>query len=219
MALTRDSLEILKPILKNRTVLSLGYPDIVLTPGEVKDLLGVEVTTTTQHGKRHGADKPLAETQEVFKKLGCELTCVDIVQDRGCEIVRDLNYPQDFGEFDLVLDPGTIEHCFNIGQAILNAANSVKVGGFIFHSPPLSMVNHGFYNISPTLLHDFYAQNGWVIKHMSVRNKDGLQQFHPTGRFKAPPECSVFMVAKKIIHSYRFPIQTKYAAILQSRNA
>jgi hypothetical protein len=55
-----------------------------------------------------------------------------------------------------VLDCGTTEHCFNVGQAIINAAHAVKPGGAIFHCFPMCVMNHGFWNASPTAFKDFY---------------------------------------------------------------
>ena len=148
-----------------------------------------------------------------------DLTCVDLVSERG-EIVADLNEPQDLGEFDLVIDHGTTEHCFNVGQAIKNAAKAVKVGGHIFHSPPLWMVNHGYYNFCPTSLWDFYDQNGWEIKRFEARRllKD---ESHPISRGFAssryagpklfPGEESVLcMIAQKKGTALNWPTQGKY---------
>lgn len=69
---------------------------------------------------------------------------------------------------DLVIDPGTIEHCANAGHALMIAASAVARGGAIYHCSPLTMLNHGYYNLCPALFQDFYEQNGWVVQHQSV---------------------------------------------------
>ena len=82
-----------------------------------------------------------------------------------------------------MIDAGTIEHCFNIAQAILNAAQAVAPGGHVFHAPPMTMLNHGFYNLNPTLFHDFYGQNGWTVERLVGGTQEGKFKVHPTGRF------------------------------------
>ena len=143
----------------------------------------------------------------------CPVDCIDIVASRGCERIFDLNYPQDMGLHDLVLDCGTVEHCFNIGQAIINAANAVEEGGVIFHTPPISMINHGFYNLSPTVLYDFYTQNGWGIEFMAGVQGKTLFPLDPIGRQSVPSECSMYMVARRTnMNPMVFPTQSKYLA-------
>lgn len=211
MALTLDMARMMEPYVRNAKVLSLGYPDFLLTPEQTQELFGIQPTRFTSHGDWHGMRIPIPETEEVFSLLGSSFDCVDIVASRGKERILDLNYPQDLGQYDLVIDAGTIEHCFNIGQAMFNAANAVKTGGRIFHGPPLTMLNHGFFCIMPTMLHDFYIQNGWEIELMQISHNQKLHDCPRTGRFKAPPEASVFCLAKRLSSAgLVFPIQSKY---------
>jgi hypothetical protein len=213
VALNRHALALISPYIRG-DVLSLGYPDLLVTPEECRALLGVVPETFTDFGSWHGVKHRLPETHTVFAALGARLRCVDITASRGAEEPVDLNYPVQLGSYDLVIDPGTTEHCFNVGVAIMNAANAVKPGGAIFHGPPLSMVNHGFYNFCPTLLHDFYTQNGWVIEAFGARGNLGNGEpvaLHPTQRFGAAPEAALYCVAvRKNDAPLKFPTQTKY---------
>ncbi len=211
MGLTVKALEVLASWLPGSRVLSLGYPDLVMTGAEVKRILGVEAAAFTDFGRWHGVEHPLPETLAVFHALGATLECIDVSPSRGVERVVDLNQPCDLGRYDVVIDAGTVEHCFNIGQAILNAANAVDEGGCVFHMPPLSMANHGFYNLNPTLLHDFYAQNGWDIELLEGVTRQGRFDVPPTDRFIAPAEASLlFLASRRSIAGLRFPTQTKY---------
>jgi hypothetical protein len=72
----------------------------------------------------------------------------------------DLNYPEDWPEkYDVVIDGGTAEHCFNVGQVFANILSAVRPdGGIVVHVNPLNMMNHGFWNISPTAYADFYRR-------------------------------------------------------------
>jgi hypothetical protein len=211
MALTLRALGILAGRLAGKRVLALSYPDIVASAEEVERLFGVRVERFTDFGRWHGVDFPLPETAEFFRAIGARLECVDIRPSRGIERVVDLNLPCDLGRYDAVLDAGTTEHCFNIGQALINAASAVAPGGWIFHSPPLSMANHGFYNLNPTLLHDFYTQNGWSLEELFGANRDGKFKPPATERFVAPAEASLYCIARRASDApLRYPTQTKY---------
>lgn len=211
MALTLPALTALARILPGRKVLSLGYPDIVARPEDIERLFGFRPSRFTDFGRWHGVDFALPETMEFFGAIGSQLDCVDIVPSRGVERVVDLNHPCALGSFDLVIDAGTTEHCFNVGQALINAASAVAVGGHIFHIPPMTMVNHGFYNFSPTLLYDFYSQNGWTIELLVGMRKGIGFEIPITARFHAPPKCSMFCIARRDSEDApAYPVQSKY---------
>ncbi len=210
MGITQTGLTIISKYPSKR-VLSLGYPDLVVRPEFVEELFRVKPMTLVSNGGWHGVDHDLPETVEFFDMIGAELTCVDINKSRGVEEIIDLNYPHDLGKYNMVIDPGTIEHCFNIGQAIINAANAVEMGGVILHTPPVSMVNHGFYNINPTCLADFYRQNGWDIELCVGVRKEELYQLPLTQRVQVPPESSMYFVARRTnMNKLEFPMQSKY---------
>jgi hypothetical protein len=194
-----------------RDVLSLSYPDLVMTVEQAEQLCGFNVEKTTDFGGWHGKKHPLPDTLEVFEKLGMRLETVDIHPSRGVERVVDLNAPTDLGAFDLVIDPGTTEHCFNVGQALLNAAQAVRVGGSIMHMVPVTMVNHGFYNFSPTLFADLYTQNGWTLEVMGLTDGKDMQAIKPWARELYPPECSLLVIAKRgDDRPMKPPTQAKY---------
>lgn len=211
MGLNMAALKILSQYPSKR-VLSLGYPDIVATAADVRRIFHVTPTRFSDAGAWHNVDHSLPDTLELFSAIGSELTCIDMHASRGCERIVDLNYPHDLGRFGMVIDPGTIEHCFNIGQAIINAAQAVAVGGVIFHGVPISMVNHGFYNLCPTLLRDFYMQNDWHIELLRGIAKDGYEfDLSADKRVTVPSECSMFCVARRRTDApMKYPTQSKY---------
>ena len=192
-------------------VLSLSYPDLVMTAEECEQSSGIKPTKFTDANKWHGKPDPLPETLEVFEKLGCTLRCIDLVASRNVEEVVDLNFPCDLGQYGLVLDCGTTEHCFNIGQALMNAANAVQEGGYIIHTPPVSMVNHGFYCLQPTLFHDFYSQNGWEIVFLAGEVSGKWFEIPAINRVKVPAEASLIVAARRTsMQPLKFPMQSKY---------
>lgn len=136
---------------------------------------------------------------------GSELVSVDIIAHHGSEILIDLSERQfdrtfdrtifeDLGEFDLVLDCGTLEHCANIANGFLNAAFAVKPGGRILHELPLNMTNHGYWNICPVWFTDFYAHNGFIIERMDMHLNGG---YHEAAKVPWPggdPNVNMFIV-------------------------
>lgn len=215
MALNQHTLRLLMAT-KPKTVLSLGFPDIVVSRETLKEITGIDVQkSSSKHQQWHGAKDPLPDTEEFFTKLGASLTCTDFKALRGNEKIVDLNFPNDLGQFDLVIDPGTLEHCFNIAQAAFNAANAVKLNGHILHVNPISMVNHGFYNLCPTWYFDFYQQNGFQILEAFAGYKDDIAPLPPVERIDCASEVSAYVLAKHItIQPLAFPIQAKYRRFL-----
>lgn len=223
MGLTLFALNLLRPYALGARVLALGYPDVLATPAEASAALGKAITEESRFkvaAKAHPG--PYVSTRAVFEALGADVTYVDRFPARGVEIQVDLNEPFNFladwmptEGFDLVIDAGTVEHCANVGQALMNAARSVKHGGAVFHSPPLSMVNHGYYNVCPVLLWDFYVQNGWRVEHLSgfkVRDLSGFE-VERDGRCRVPEESALYFVARNVggRSSFEWPSQRKYS--------
>jgi len=221
MGLTTYALTRLAPYLKpGAKVLCLGYQDIVATGKDIEKIYGYRPSKFIPQ-KWHPVSHDLPDTEEFFERLGIHWVCVDIVKARGAEVIADLNHDPTIPElsakqYDLVIDGGTLEHCFNVGQAMLTAAHAVKVGGAIFHYNPLSMVNHGFWGFNPTLYHDFYTQNGWEVKFIDVCSNQGErpQQVQPvprTRRFQVGSELSVTAIAiRQTDGALKFPVQSKY---------
>lgn len=212
MGIKASGLEIISKIPRC-DVLSLSYPDIVCDAETVKSITGITVEHFTDSNTWHQKDYPLPETVELFQKMGFSIKFVDIVASRGIEEIVDLNQPCELGKYGLVLDCGTTEHCFNIAQAIINAASAVEVGGYIFHTPPVSMVNHGFYNLNPTLFYDFYNQNEWEIQFIAGEVNNKWFEIDAVKRQTIPVEASLMVLAKRLPDStLNYPIQTKYLA-------
>lgn len=224
MGLALPALKALAPYLRGASVLSLGYPDILATAEECKALFGVDLHRTMDTPTMHSITRPLVETTELMAALGSEFECVDVEKWRGIERICDLNYPHDLGQFDLVIDPGTTEHCFNIGQAMLNAAGAVKVGGRIYHSPPMTMINHGFYNVCPTMLQDFYTQNDWEIEVLEARIGESAKRIDAKAamarRVKISNETGLVCIARRrTAAALKFPVQRRYLLASEQRKA
>ena len=174
-------LEQLKQTSDPIKALSLGYPDLLLTDEDYISLVGAEhfskiecrsdqVQILEAHGRLASMSR-VAESVGFFRLLGIDLEIIDIARFRGDEILVDLNFPLPKSwdrSYDLILDPGTIEHCFNIAQTMENLLKMCNIGGFIYHQNPASHVNHAYFSISPIFYVDFYALNGFEILDGSV---------------------------------------------------
>lgn len=195
MAIPEYSLGIIKQIVtairqvkgnEPKRIMSLGYPDILVHPDRVRkifefpDSQAFEFHPDSQAiAKWHGVStvtEKVVESRALFSLLGFQLDVLDIVKARGDEIIVDLNEPcsQEFSEiYDLVIDTGTLEHCFNVGQAMKNVASMVKKGGFIFQNTPLNWFNHGFLQLQSNLLLRFlsrkWVQSGNVLRRFQYR--------------------------------------------------
>lgn len=235
MAITTLFLQMLmriRPDLPERArLLTLGYPDILADDVALAEAIGRERADrlpmrpdSAGIARWHGLEGRLTrvvDSDAFFDALAVDCTAIDIHASRGGERIVDLNgtLPADLiGAFDFVLDPGTLEHCFNIGAAIANVARAVAVGGYVCHFSPMSMFNHGFYNLNPTFFHDFYTQNGFEIALLKGCVGDPLSsktfEIPATARFADPPsDASLVVIAKRMRAGEPiWPMQSKYLA-------
>lgn len=102
-----------------------------------------------------------------FKMLGfSEVESIDYFPNEKPTHVLNLNEPiplQLHGQYDMVFDGGTSEHCFDIKEVLFNAAKLVKPGGLVMHINPIAGgLCHGYYNFSPNLFFEFYGQNSFT---------------------------------------------------------
>lgn len=97
-----------------------------------------------------------------------EVHSLDVSDYEGATYVHDLNAPtlppELVGQYDYVAMGGTAEHVFNVGNALWKAAEFLKVGGTVICSGPANnWLDHGFYQLCPTLKFDYFQQNGFEL--------------------------------------------------------
>lgn len=80
----------------------------------------------------------------------------------------DLNRPLELGrQFDFAFNFGTGEHVFDVCQFFRTVHEVTKPGGIMIHGGPFTgWLDHGFYNIQPTLYHDIARTNGYRVAAM-----------------------------------------------------
>jgi hypothetical protein len=228
VALTALITSMLAPRLKQQgaRVASMGYPDMVAPPELLEELMGVRYGALKYRDdsericRWHGLkSRPIPDAHSFFGLMGASLDVYDIVETRGGEILCDLNEPMAHTvPYDFVLDVGTIEHCFNIGQAAKNMAGLLGKDGVIFHSNPHNSGNHGFYGLQPTWFADFYGQDGFKLLFCKLMQKGSEEPVDVplTGRFSCgAPEVNIFAAAQRVeVKPMKWPTQTKYQQII-----
>ncbi len=132
--------------------------------------------------------KIVLNDQEFFKKIGfSKVDSSDIDTKNGNNIILDLNTHETpkclIGQYDMIINGGTLEHVFHIPNALSNLHNLLKPDGRIFHiSPASNFVDHGFYSFSPCFFLDYYETNGYDVSALS------LVKIGPGG---AVPDCEL----------------------------
>jgi hypothetical protein len=161
-----------------------------------------------------------------------DIHALDISDHDGADLIGDLNdpdlYRQIGRQFGTVVEIGTIEHVFHIPNALWNLVKMCELGGEIVHASPVNnWPNHGFYQLSPTLFHDYYAANGFeVLESRFMRYPADWQgpiahaeyRHEPSFRDPIPLDGLRYMLwfkARKIAERDHpvFPQQSAYAAI------
>lgn len=136
----------------------------------------------------------------------------------------DLNKPWVFraGPYEAVINHGTAEHIFNIGQVFTTIHNNCRVGGLMIHESPFTgWIDHGFYSLHPTLYYDLAAANEYNIVFMAIEQIDGnivievnsREQLLTMARTGGIPSNSMLFVAlrKMADEPFRIPMQGVYA--------
>lgn len=212
------------------SICCLGYPDVLVSDEQAREILGPEIASrltyrpdSAQILAWHRLESQLnrvIDAQSLFKAMGMKLTVVDLVASRGGERIVNLNdplAPDLLDAFDIVLDAGTMEHCFNVGQTIRNILEMAKVDGFVIHMNPMTMINHGFFNFSPTFYHDFYGQNGHqLVAPITGVSANGIQvtsqKLDHVHRQKVADTVTMIMCVARKKHARPpiWPMQSKY---------
>lgn len=238
MALIAAHLDIIKKIqtqllqgTSRISLLSLGYPDALitdaalkatLTPEQYSELIPVKDSEAILRWHGMGGMIPqVTNTQRLLSAMHLDAHYIDISPSRGIEEAVDLNHPLPThlkSRFHLTLDLGTIEHCFNIGQCMMNVAGSVMLGGVVVHSNPIGFYDHGFFNFTPSFYTDFYGQNGFTIHYMKglVGTPLSYELFDlgPQWRTQPLPAKSIVLVIAQRTEAkpIKWPVQDKYLA-------
>ena len=91
---------------------------------------------------------------------------IDASNYENASIIHDMNNPLPENlrqQYDTIIDAGTLEHIYNIPQALENCSLLCKPGGQIIHMLPANnFCGHGFWQVSPELFLSLYTnENGY----------------------------------------------------------
>ena len=109
-------------------------------------------------------------SETLFDKLGLgAIETMDYSSFEGPSIEHDLNerVPEELHQqFDFIFDGGTIEHVFNVPQALENMFLMLKPGGrFLSANGMNGWVGHGMYQFNPELVWTFWKRKCQCIVH------------------------------------------------------
>lgn len=180
--------------------------------------------------KDYPRDQPVSD-KDFLRFLGYEESLAsDAGPYEGAEIIHDLNNPNPpaewVGTFDVVYNNGTIEHVFNLPSGLRCCHEFLRPGGTVIHSGPTNnMVDHGFYQISPTLYLDYYRANKYkilncILIHTIEKDGNTTRTFHPYITYEYPTDnlygklgegrWGIFFIAQKTKKSTSDVIPTQH---------
>jgi SAM-dependent methyltransferase len=131
------------------------------------------------------AEKGYPHAETVFGMLGfSSVTVLDYSAFEGAGVIFDLNsaeLPLELhGQFDMIIDHGTLEHVFHLPNALSSVFRLLKDGGRVmFSAPSGNFFDHGFYMLQPTLFSDWLSANRWQIDSIQVVQYTPNQETEP----------------------------------------
>ena len=184
VGISKDTIKLLAKVLDDEhlcgDVITYGVQGVEITCHELIKLLDesnvkyrlldnreIKTDAKTQYGDTLAQDT-------FFKTLGCrKVDSIDLHEDEHPSVLLDLNKPVPenlHGQYDVVWDGGTMEHCLNVKEVLFNCVRLLRKGGMVVHNNPVSgSINHGFYQFCPTLYFDFYLRNGFGEMEMMIQ--------------------------------------------------
>lgn len=170
---------------------------------------------------------PKGPVYPFLKMLGStKIDSLDISDYQGASIVHDLNkpLPQEYEcKYDCVIDGGTLEHVFNVAEALVSIMQLLRPGGlFITCTMANNYCGHGFYQFSPELFYrTFSEENGFSVKLCKIYTEGKFVDIGdpgPTGKSgQISPSESVAMLmvaTHKIAHvkpfRHGYPVQGQF---------
>lgn len=167
------------------TVVCLGVPKISFSSRLLKKWCGrIGVDWKGPADGSAVSDQPMTPSS-FFRSLGYQrCIALDISAYEGAEIVHDLNHPelpeQHRKSASCVVDCGTLEHVFDIPAALRTIGALLDTGGIVMHVTPCNgYLDHGFYQVSPTLFYDFYCANRFRIVSANLLNRYPVVRCEP----------------------------------------
>ncbi len=239
MAIDRISAEALALLPRSgsapRSILMLGRQHLMLTASEwrvIAERSSRDLDPRLVDGLEMGG-----YAEPFLNWLGYErIESMDFSEYEGCSLIHDLNVAVPdawFGRYDVVFDGGTLEHVFHFPNAITNAMQLVREGGYFVTCTASNNYNgHGFFQFSPELFFRIFEPvNGFRLHLLSLVEATGNlsvyrlpdpQQVGHRVAFGGKGPLMMVVIAEKVATSALFqtvPAQSDYAATWQKAAA
>jgi hypothetical protein len=134
-------------------VATIGRQLLMVAPARVREIMGLP--TVIEYGMY---------CEELLRQqFGATLVdSYDYSDYEGATFTADMNQPiLPPREYDTVIDCGSLEHIYNVPQAMANISMLCSQGGRIVHiSPGNNFCGHGFWQFSPELFFSLYSEYG-----------------------------------------------------------
>ncbi len=168
MGLTNDSLLFMKYLYNKHNfgnTLTLGRQSLNPNLLNFRDIMQFDINKINEYKNDEYCENLLKKEFKATK-----VDSIDFSIYENSTYQQNLNNPLnpnlDIKEsYNTIFDIGTLEHLYNIPQAILNLINLSKIGGRIIHVLPSNNQNgHGFWQFSPELFFEIYnLKNGFEL--------------------------------------------------------
>jgi len=220
MGLTATDIDLLLDLRRRKqtiaSIATIGSLSLYLHPPQLSRLRGIIADSRALAEYRWG-DTADAILRDITGAT--QVTSIDMSDYQGSSIVHDMNRPlwesrPDLaGQFDLVIDGGTLEHVFNFPVAVRNLMFLVREGGHILTANPANnLCGHGFYQFTPELMHRLYApSNGFRVDHVLLTESRHMSvEMDPRPRsFRVVDPASL---GRRILFRNRWPVMIRTLA-------
>lgn len=188
-------------------LLMIGRQNLFLHPSELREIRSVCGGALANYQWGEYADRFFTECLRVS-----EVSALDYSSYEGADLLYDLNDPipsELEGQFDVVVEAGSLEHIFNFPVAIANLMKMTKVGGTILAcTVSNNLSGHGFYQFSPELIFRvFTVENGFELGKVLA-----LEARYPS--IERTPIFNAFEVSDPALVHRRVGLMTKYPIML-----
>ena len=188
-------------------LLMVGRQNLFLHPSELREVRSVYGGLLADYQWGEYADRFFKECLRVS-----EVSALDYSSYEGANLLYDLNKPvpgELEGQFDVVVEAGSLEHIFNVPVGIANLMKMTKVGGTIFACTiSNNLSGHGFYQFSPELIFRvFTLENGFELGQVLA-----LEARYPS--IERTPILNAFEVSDPALVHSRVGLMTQYPVIL-----
>jgi hypothetical protein len=218
-----------------RTV-TIGRQNLHVPLPQVRQILDGYKIPNTLDDKAVLASPEFAEP--VFKLLGANIVdSIDASDYEKATIIADMNEPVPkaiYNSYDIVFDGGSLEHVFNVEQALRNVMSLPKIGGsVIIHTMANNCLGHGLYQFSPELFYRVFSpENGYRVERVVLHPNFGFAHWYdvpdPTEVHSRIELASNFDAIMMFVHAIRQevlpifkknPQQSDYAATWEDHAA